>query len=391
MIRPNRKLMRRGASAWACVALLASACGPAGTKAVKPAPPQPVFPETPVLNLLTWPNYFDATLLEEFTAATGIAVACASIGNSAQITQFLASDPRAHDLVVADDKTCMDLAKLGLLETLDHRQLKGLSNLAPSFLDLDFDPGNRYSVPFSWGTLALVWRSDLSPAPAPSWGSLWVESIPGRLDLPDEPDDLLFLTLLADGRDPNRATAAEVGAARDRLLRLAARRNLRLGSVEDGLDAITTGSSALLVTYSGDAVELAMQDERVRVAIPSEGAPLWLDSFVIRRDSPRAGDAHRFIDFFLRPEIAARNANAKTIATPVQAARALLRPQLLAQETLFPRPELLAKCRFIRFEVETRRAVTGATGDLYRAIREGSPQPRAEALAPATPSRENHP
>jgi spermidine/putrescine transport system substrate-binding protein len=353
-------------------AMLPLLCGCAREAASKQVPKGLETPpaEAGELVVLTWENYLALSVLDNFERQTGIKVVYEKVENSRQFSQLLASSPERYDVIIADDKTLIEMNALKLLQPIDKTLLGNLPNLGKDFLGCDFDPGNEFSIPYNWGLACIAYREDLVKSPRHSWEILWDESLKGKVTLLDEPDDLFFITLLALGHQPEEAPPEAFEDARRKLLLLVEEQESEPMELYEGIERLLAGETSVLLTYNCDAVEQMLADERVRAFIPAEGSPLWVDSFALCRQSRNKETAHRFINFLLEPANAAATANEKYIPTPNVPARKFLRPDLVSNPLLFPPPELLGKCKFIRFEGENRRLVDAGMREFYQRVRE---------------------
>jgi spermidine/putrescine transport system substrate-binding protein len=359
-----------------CAALFAASCdqGPAPVAGAGGGDQPP-----PGITILTWDKYLDPDLLAEFERETGVRAAYETVENSMQFAQRMASQPGKIDLVVADDKTMLDLIRLRLVGPLERSQVPHFTNLDQDFLDQYFDPGNRYSVPYFWGTMAIAWRRDLMPEPPRSWRVLWDEGLQGRITLVDEAEDLLLAMMMALGRPPELAQGDSIETAGSLLAAQLADQHAAVQPITRGIESLRAGTTALLVTYNCDAVLLASEHPEVATFIPAEGAPMWLDSFAVASNSARPAEAHRFIDFMLTAGAAARSANNIRAASPNRAALAGVSPELRSNPTLYPPPELMRQCRYVRFEGSARREIDRALVRFYAQLRQQNPEPGPDA------------
>ena len=162
----------------------------------------------------------------------------------------------------------------------------------------------------------------------------------------NDKEDIFAAALLAIGASINSDAHEELDQAASKLVDQAERMQARFIDLEVAEDLLLAGDVWAAQIYSGDAVMLAEENENIDYFIPEEGAPLWLDNFAIPRNAENAASAHRFIDFMARGEIAARNANYVWVATPNKAAEQYLDEELLADETVYPPKDVLARCEF---------------------------------------------
>ena len=326
---------RRWCSILCGFALLMGGCTDRAARAPAPA--------AGPLRLLNWAEYLDEGVLAAFTERTGIPVELTTFSSCAEMMSMVKVNPAAHDLVIVDDSVIATLIELRLLQPLDPARLHGLEHLESRFLNLPADPGNRYSVPYLWGTTLLAYRTDHVAAPPTSWSALWDTNYAGHVMMLDDSQEDFGAALLTLGHSINTTNAAAIEQARQKLLaqRPLVRRYADFLSIKAALDA---GDGWLGPLYSGDAALLAETNGLVASVIPAEGAALWVDSFAIPRDAEHPEAAHRFISFLLEPAIAASNAAALASATPNRTALPLLPAEQRADANLYPAPEILRRC-----------------------------------------------
>lgn len=299
-----------------------------------------------ILTVLTYDEYFSEEVVHSFEEKTGITVKFVTFANLDEMEALLRSRPAEFDLVITDGGTLADLIELQLLKPIDLSRISGLSNLDPRFLDLVFDPGNQYSVPYMWGTTLIAYRSDKIEEPSKTWQSLWDERYRNRVLMVDDGFDVYAAALLANGYDINSQDPSEIEMATGSLLRQVDELETRLVDIFEIRDRLLSGECWISMTYSSDAAVLADEEENISYFIPKEGAPLWVDSFVIPRESRNTEAAHQFLSYLCDAEVAAANSNELWCASANGAARPFLSDEILADETLYLSDEVLARCRF---------------------------------------------
>lgn len=302
--------------------------------------------EEGALVFYNWEEYCPTEVLEAFTAETGIPVVYETFGTLDEMIARLRSEPGSVDVIVADDSTVSDLAELGLLERLDHGKFSNLENVDSRYLGLPFDKANAYSVPYLWGSTLIGYRKDKIESPERSWSALWNPEYAGNVMMLDEPEDLFCATLMERGYSRNSKKPSELNEAYERLVQQIETVRVRYGTDVEIREALVEGDVWIAQCYSGDAAMGADENENVAYFIPKEGSPLWIDSLTIASDSERVGKAHQFIDFMMKAEMAAECANFAWFPSPNKAAYPLLSDDLVADEELFPREEVLSRCAF---------------------------------------------
>jgi spermidine/putrescine transport system substrate-binding protein len=331
--------------------------------------------ERPTLSLLIWDEYLSPQVVARFEKECNARLMVTEVDNSEQLKQELASAPDQYDVVVADDQSLGELIQLKLLKELDLTEADEPLR-SEGFLALSADPENRFSVPYLWGMTVMAGKAGVLDGVEPSWSLIWREDL--RIALIDEPLDLVWIGLLALGYDPAEATPAQIEEATSRIRKRFPNLTQDMMSHGSGLDALEKGEIDLLVTYNGDAVNRARRNPSIRVVLPAEGAPLWLDSFAIARDSPQPDLASLFIRFMSSPEVSALSATDLMYSSPNPDSRNLIEPGLLSNEVLYPSPHLSARCRFVRFKPETDKLAHHLFVDLVSGDRSRNATPVEE-------------
>jgi putrescine transport system substrate-binding protein len=242
----------------------------------------------------------------------------------------------------------LDKPRLGNYGNLDRE----LNRIAAAY-----DPGNQYAVPYLWGTTGIGYnigriKERMANAPVDSWRILFDPAVVARFKdcgvaMPDSAVDVMKSVMRYLGRDPNGRKEDDIRAAEAHLTRL--RPYIAYYDTQRYIDDLAAGTACLVMGWSGDVVQArsrardAGAEIEIGYSIPREGAMVWMDVMAIPADAPHADAAHRFIDFVLRPEIAADIANTVGFATANAAARDDLDPELAGDLALYPPPAVKAK------------------------------------------------
>lgn len=332
------------------------------------------------LSLLIWHDYISPEVVKAFEESNGVKVVISEASNSEEFKQRLSEEPSRFDLIVTDERTITELVSLKLLRAFDPAML---SNLPQT--DAQLAPWNevsvRYSIPYLWGLTILAGKNDVFAETEPSWSLLWRDDL--KIGVLDEPFDLIWLGLVASGVDPARATKSQIDEAVEKLSRRFPDITNVMFDAVSGLDALESGDLDLLVTYNGDGLTRASSNPDIRVAIPSEGAPIWVDSFALTRDSVNPELANKFILFLSNPESSAQNATYLRYATPIIEAHLHVEPALRADPALYPASEMMEKCRFVRFQEDVEKYVHQAASRLITGSRSRSVVVESEAAMPS--------
>ena len=295
------------------------------------------------LSLLIWPDYVDPATLAAFERETGIHVNLEIIPSSAELIQRMRSKGPAPDVLTPADYAVRQLNAEGRLTRLDHARLPNLQNIEPRFLrGRAHDPESRVSVIKDWGTTGFMYRTDKVAEFPRSWMDFWAlaEEYSGRVTVLDSPGEVIGAALKMRGFPYNVSGAAELAMVRQDLLNL----KKHLLSFETNYrPLLASGDAWLALGWNGDAASLNSLGIPVHYVIPSEGSQLWEDDWAIAAKARNMPAAHAFLDFVLRPEIAAREARYTRYATGNRAARDLLDESIRNNPSTYPPQALLAK------------------------------------------------
>lgn len=300
------------------------------------------------LRLFIWSEYIDPAILEAFTKETGLKVRVDLYeSNEEMIAKLQAGGVGQYDVIVPSDFYVPSLIRLGLVQPLNHTLIPNLKNLSEKFRNPPFDPGNRYSAAYQWGTTGLIYRKDRVGAPK-TWGVIFKEP-KAPFILIDSPREMLGIALKYLGYSVNTLDSKQIQQAGQVLL--AAKKSRYFLGFEGGVggkNRVVAGAATYAVVYNGDAVRAADENPtKVAFAIPQEGATLWVDSMMIPAKAPNPEGAHRFINFILDPKVGAQLSNYNRYATPNQAALPYIRPEDRKNPAIYPPQELLERLEFI--------------------------------------------
>jgi spermidine/putrescine transport system substrate-binding protein len=311
---------------------LLSACGDA--EAPKDAA-QPALAKE--LVFYDWADDLPQSILDDFTREYGVKVDYRTYASAEEALASLRAG-QTYDLVVIESRLIPTLVQADLLAALEHGNLPNFRNIAANFRDLSYDPGNRHSVPFNWGTTGLVVRRDLVAEPVTRWADLWDPRYAGRVGLWLEMHrDVIALTLKSLGYSANSEDPSELEAALDRLRALRPHAlKLEDFNPAESSGVMSSGQAVLAMGFAKDVLEGRKRNAAVTYVMPSEGALFWGDNFVIPTSSANKYTAEVFIDFLLRPDVTARITNENNYATPNEAARPLIDPAIRDDPVIFP-------------------------------------------------------
>ena len=306
--------------------------------------PLSAFAAQEVVNVYNWNNYMDESVFDIFEQETGIHVNKIYFVENEDMMISLRVSPGAYDLVFPSDYCVERLIAENLLAEIDHDKLPNLKNLDPRFLDTEFDPGNKYSIPFMWGTVGILYNKTMVDDPVDSWDILWNEKYADSIFMLDSLRDTMGVALKALGYSMNSRNVAEIKAAADSLI--AQKPLVKAYFVDETLDKMVEGDAALALMYSGDSLNAMLLNEDLDYAVPMEGSNVWIDSMVIPATAKNKENAEKLIDFLCRPDIARMNCEYIWYSSPNAAAIELMGEDYTENVTINPPQEVLDRCEF---------------------------------------------
>ncbi|MDP3447472.1 MAG: spermidine/putrescine ABC transporter substrate-binding protein [Eubacteriales bacterium] len=298
------------------------------------------------LNVLNWGDYIDPDLLRQFEDETGISVKYTTMTSNEEMLVKLASADNIYDVCFPSDYLIEKLVAEDLLYAINKANIPNLSNIDSRFLDLAFDPGNQYSVPYMWGTVGILYNPTMVSDPVDSWNILWDEKYSGEILMYDSMRDTIGITLKKLGYDINTRSEDDILAAQEALI--AQKPLVRAYLTDDIKMELINGSASMGVVYSGDAVYCISENPDLAYAVPKEGSNVWFDNIIIPKTSTRTAEAEQFINFLCDAEVAAQNSDYIGFSTPNAAGLALMDPSYAADPTYNPPQDVLDRCQIFQ-------------------------------------------
>lgn len=302
------------------------------------------------LSVYAWAEYLPDDVLQAFTEETGVKVDYASFDSNEALYAKLkllqtSKASESYDLVFPSSYMLSKMAREGMLQPLDKSKLPHFDQLDDSMLNKDFDPGNRYSMPYSFGSTGIaVNRDELPDADIHSWQDLWDSRWQGQLMLTDDIRENFQMALLTLGHSANSREPAEIEAAYNKLLPL--QDNVLLYNSDNPRMPYVTGETSLGLLWSDQAYKTQQDGIALEYVYPREGAIFWVDSAAIPANAKSVDAAHQLLDFLMRPEIAAQIIQQLGIAVPNKGAKPLLPTEVAENPVLFPSSEVIEQGHF---------------------------------------------
>lgn len=273
-----------------------------------------------------WGEYIDPDTLDMFEKETGIQVIYDEFDTNETMYPKVEAGASNYDVVCPSDYMIQKMIDNDLLQELNWDNIPNArANIGAQYYEQSeaFDPGNRYAVPYCWGTVGILYNKTMVDEPVTSWSILWNEKYADSILMQDSVRDLFMVGLKSLGYSMNSTDEKELNEAKELLIQ---QKPLVQAYVIDQVrDKMIGNEAALGVIYSGEAIFTQRENPDLEYVIPKEGTNVWIDSWVIPKNAENVENAEKFIDFMCRGDIALLNFDYITYSTPNTAAQALIK------------------------------------------------------------------
>ena len=318
----------------------------------------------PQLKVFNWSDYIAPDLVAEFEQKSGARVVYDNYASDAELETKLITGGGSYDVIFPSDRTMAAFVAKGLLAEIDKTRLSNLTHIDAKFLTPPFDPTNRYSVPYFWGTLAVGIRTDHISDPIKGFEPLFDERYKGKITMLDDAENVVAAMLVHLGLPLNSTEDAHLAKVKELLVR---QRGLVGAYTSDSYkEKLISGEAWVSLGWSGDLRQATDENSQVRTVVPESGTLIWLDNMAIPRGATNLPLAHDFINFLLDPAVAARNAAHVHFATPNRTALGQLPAELKADPAIYPPANVLARCEWLQH----RGAAVVKIEQLWREVRQ---------------------
>ena len=269
-----------------------------------------------VVNVCSWGEYLDMSLIEEFEAQTGITVNYKTTDSNETLYSLLENGGSDFDVVVPSDYMISQLIEEDWLQPLDYSKIPNFEKIADRFKNLSYDPENLYTVPYTWGTLGIIYNTTMVDGPITSWNVMFDDSYAGNVILIDNPRDAFGMALYYLGYSVNTTDEAQIREAAE-LVSNAWSNGVYQGKTMDGIFQIMEGGNAAIGTYyAGDYLTMLENNEDLAYVIPDEGSNWFVDAMCILKDAKNVDEAHEWINFIASTDANLRNMDYIWYASP---------------------------------------------------------------------------
>lgn len=297
-----------------------------------------------------WGEYMDPEVIEQFTKETGIEVIYDEFETNETMYPKVEAGAVAYDLVCPSDYMIKRMLDNDLLAKINFDNVPNIKNIGKTYLEQsqEFDPTNEYSVPYTWGTVGILYNKKKVKEPVDSWSILWDSKYKDQILMQDSVRDAFAVALKSLGYSLNSTDEKELEEAKDLLIE---QKPLVQAYVIDQVrDKMIGNEAAIGVIYSGEAIYTQRENPDLEYVIPKEGSNIWFDSWVIPKNAPNKENAEKFLNFLCRPDIALKNFEYITYSTPNEEARKLIKDEDIRNSKIaFPDISSLKNCETFQF------------------------------------------
>ena len=307
------------------------------------------------INVYNWGEYIDQSVLDEFEQETGIKVNYTTYASNEEMYSKIVSGAASYDVIIPSEYMISKMISEDLLAELDFSNIPNYKYIGDEYKGLSYDPDEKYSVPYTWGTVVIVYNTkyvDEEDVAAESIDLLWNEKYAGNILMFDNPRDAFALAHIKLGHSMNTTDTDEWYEAAEELKK---QKPLVQAYVMDQIfDKMLNEEAYIAAYYAGDAMTMIEENEDLAAYVPREGANMFFDSMCVLKSSRNKEAAEKFINFMCETDIAVRNAEEVWYAIPHTAAYEALDPEQSQDPLVYPPQEIRDKCEvFINLNEET--------------------------------------
>lgn len=347
LLMTERPISRRGVLAGAAAAAFLAACGGEVEVGNRDRPSggstSPVPDELEgELSIYNWADYVDPKTYPAFEKEFDVDITEDNYASNEDALAKLQAGAQGYDVVAPTGYMVEIMASEGILLELDHSKIPNLANVESRFLNLPFDPGNRFSVPKDYGTTGYGYRSDLVAEEMGSWEDFYrlAPKYSGRYTVLDSPPEVVGSALKMLGYSYNSTDPKEIEEATREMLKLKPHIRKITSSMRE---LLTSGEAYVSLTWNGEVGYVALDAPDARYVIPSEGTEIWLDNWAIVAGAPHPAAAHAYLNWHLQPKVQARDTEYHYYGSVVEGEEQYLDPAIANDPSVYPSEDVASK------------------------------------------------
>ena len=298
------------------------------------------------LTVFNWYDYIDPAVIEMFEQETGIAVKYVNFTTNEEMYTKIEAGAGTYDVLFPSEYMIERMIKNDMLAELDLSAMPNFANVKENLKNPSYDPGNKHSVPYMWGTLGILYNTEMVSGEITSWSALFDPANAGKVVMMNSMRDTIGLALKHLGYSLNTRSEEEINAAKDILVKQKQDKIESGYLLDETKDKMVGNEAAIAVIYSGDAQYAIEKNDKLQYVVPEEGSNIWVDGMVVPKSSKNIEAAQKFIDFMCRPDVAQMNFDYIYYCSPIQAVADGLSEEDAASATINPSEEVMARCEY---------------------------------------------
>lgn len=295
------------------------------------------------ISFLNYGENIDKETLKEFEKKYGIKVNVETFDDMETMYQKISKGGVKYDVILVSDALMPRMIKKGLIQELNKDNIPNISQMDKDYLNLQIDPGNKYSVPYMFGTVGLIYNKDVVKEKVDSWDILWDEKYKDKVFMFDTYRDTMGAALKKLGYSLNSKNPKEIEEAKELLIKQRETVNPIYG-VDNGTTMIPAGESDINMIWSGEGLNLQDENPNLVYVVPKEGANFWIDSLCIPKNAENVEGAEKFINFVSDKESALRIADEIGYTTPNKEARLVQPDNVKNNPNAYMPKEIMDRC-----------------------------------------------
>ena len=269
-----------------------------------------------VVNVCSWGEYIDTSLIDEFEEKTGIEVNYQTAESNEALYSTLALGGANYDVIVPSDYMISQLIEEGMLQELDYSKIPNFEKIDPRFRNLSYDPENLYTVPYTWGTLGIIYNTTIVDEPITSWSSMFDEKYADNVVMIRNSRDALGIALYYLGYSVNTTDESEIREAYQLLADANAKGVYQAFYMDEIFQAMERGNAAITAYYAGDYLTMRENNPDLAYVVPEEGSNWFVDAMCILKNAQNVDEAHEWINFIASTEANLANMDYIWYASP---------------------------------------------------------------------------
>lgn len=299
-----------------------------------------------VVNVYNWEEYIDPAAITLFEQETGIDVNYMCFTTVEDMIVQVEANPGAFDVCFPSDYIIERMIANDMLAEIDYANVPNAAQTIDYLRNPDYDPDEKYSVPYMWGTVGVLYNKTMIPDPEKSWATLWNTEYQNQVFMLASVRDSMGVALKYLGYSMNTHDIPAIMQAKQTLIEQKQSGVVKAYQVDETKDKMVAGEAALALMWSGDAMYAIDLNEDLDYFVPVEGSNVWVDGAVIPKTAKNKENAEKFINFLCRPDVAKMNCEYICYSSPNQGAIDLMGEEYTSNHVQNPDLELLEKCEF---------------------------------------------